>query len=340
MKFHFIKLIILFFILIAEVHAEELFIEPDMGRAPIINAISQAKKSIDLVMYGFTDNQLLSSLIQAKQKGITVRIILEKNPYRATDENTRTLNILAQYHIDVMQHKLPFKLIHQKTLIIDDNKAIVMTFNFTHSSFKNERNFGLFVSKPEIVNEIESQFQADWEARPNLNKLNLIWSPDNSRRKLTDILQQTHTIIQIYAQNINDYKMIGLLGKAAKNGAKVTIITSTPLYPKQQKYLEKNHVKIHYVRHLIIHAKVIMLDKRYAILGSINLTKASLEQNRELSIITSDPQTLAALEKVFNGDLHRNGYQADSKSYDLIKKEMLRYSLHWLRKLAREHRLY
>ncbi len=45
---------------------EHLIIEPDAGPEPILKAIQHAKSSIDLVMYGFTDERFIQALIQAK----------------------------------------------------------------------------------------------------------------------------------------------------------------------------------------------------------------------------------------------------------------------------------
>jgi len=47
-------------------HADQLIVEPEMGRAPLLKTIYSAQHSIDLVMYGFTDKTLLDVLIKKK----------------------------------------------------------------------------------------------------------------------------------------------------------------------------------------------------------------------------------------------------------------------------------
>src|SRR5438445_5240498 len=88
---------ILFFfstIFLSKSFADELIIEPDAGRAPLLNAIQNAKSSIDLVMYGFTDEAFINALIQAKNTGKKISVLLESHPYKAEDENTRAIRQL------------------------------------------------------------------------------------------------------------------------------------------------------------------------------------------------------------------------------------------------------
>ena len=127
-----------------------------MGRKPILDAINDAHYSLQLVMYGLTDETLLNAILQQQSKGRAVKVILENAPYKMENENTKTIGELTAHHIDWQGTIPPFRLIHQKTLLIDKHKAIVMTFNFTHATFKKERNFALVIDNPETVREIES----------------------------------------------------------------------------------------------------------------------------------------------------------------------------------------
>ena len=51
-----------------------------------------------------------------------------------------------------------------------------------------------------------------------------------------------------------------------------------------------------------IHAKAIIVDEQRAYVGSQNFSRTSLEFNRELGVIVSDPLAVARLTAVFAGD--------------------------------------
>lgn len=296
--------------------ADKLIIEPDMGREPVLNAMQQARHSLKLVMYGLTDDTLLNALIQQKQRGKTVNIILEQTPYKAANENDKAINLFDRHQIKWQGAIPPFKLIHQKTLVIDGQQAIIMTFNFTRSTFKNERNFALIIDNPTLVHDIDALFTADWNHVPSkVLSPNIIASPDNSREALLRLIRQAKQSIHVYAQSLSDYTITGALAKAAHKGIDVQVLTSAKLRENQAAYLQKAGVKIHYSKHYYIHAKAMLIDGQKAMLGSINFTKNSLDHNRELAVITDDPTVITELNKVFTHDWDETNQLASRYNY-------------------------
>lgn len=303
--FNFVKNLILLtsiLCIITFAWADQLIIEPDMGRAPIINAINDTHYDLKLVMYGFTDETILIPILKKKSQGKTVKIMLDRYPYKAEHENDKIIKKLIDNQIN-WQGAIPLiNKIHQKTLIIDGKKAIVMTFNFTRSAFKNERNFALILDSPKQVQEIENKFNADWLHKVSNDASDLIWSPENSRKQLEDLIKSAKVSIKIYAQQISDYKMIGALASAAKKGITIKILTSNKIRKKQAEYLTRAGVTIKRSQKYYIHAKTFIFDNRYAVIGSINLTQQSLDSNRELAAVTQDAIIIKQLNETFEQD--------------------------------------
>lgn len=300
-----IKLLFLILLLISQAiaQADQLIIEPDEGRLPLLKAIEGAEKSIHLAMYGWTDPVLLNAVLQQKKAGKEIKIILEPHPYEAEKENYRAIKFFNEHHID-WQPTLPsFHLTHQKTLIVDGKNAIVMTFNFTRSTFKNDRNFGLIIDDKKQVNAIENIFLSDWMHKKTMFfSQTILLSPDNSRDLFLSHLRNAKKNILIYASSISDYQIIGALAQAAKNKVDVKILTSANMNQKKLAYLKRAGVSIKHANSYRIHAKAMAIDHKLAIIGSINLTASSLDLNRELSIVTTDSTVLTQLENIFNTD--------------------------------------
>lgn len=280
-----------------------LIIEPQDGQQPLLEAIHQAKSSIDLAMYGFTDQTLLQALIDAKQAGKSVRILLQHFPYRTVNENLPAIQRFSASHLSYAYTPPAFFLLHQKTLLIDHRLAIVMSFNFTQGGFNKERNFGLVLTDPALVNEIQQVFDADWQQQsPKLTQPDLVWSPVNSRAKILALIDSAQSTIKMYAQGLTDYQVVGALARAARRGITVQILTSEDTPSGKAAYLKRAGVQFHYDKELMIHAKVIIVDQQKALLGSINFTQPSMDKNRELSVITTDPKVLQQLLQVFQSD--------------------------------------
>lgn len=284
---------------------EQLIVEPNAGKTSILNEIAKATSSIKLVMYGITDKSFIDALVKAKKAGKEVKIILEPCPYQSEDENRYALRRFKEANIETFAPNPDFRLTHQKTFIFDHARALVMTFNLTQSTFKNQRNFALLTDNPAIVKEIDDAFKADTEHKlSHVNNEDLIWSPDNSCQKILELIKQSKSHLRIYAQDISEYQTIGALAKAARSGKTVQLLLSEPNEKNRRKYdyLTRAGVQIHFSRFFKIHAKVIIIDDSKAMLGSINLTKSSLNDNRELAIITNQSDVVAQLTNVFLKD--------------------------------------
>lgn len=286
--------------------SDQLIIEPDMGRTPILAAINDTKSSIQLVMYGFTDQAFINTLINnAKNKN--VKILLEKSPYKAADENLEAADLFQQNKINLRWSNPQFALTHEKTFVFDNKQALIMTFNLTHSTFTKQRNFAILTDNQSMVQEIEKVFTADWEHHPvTVDNPNLAWCPDNCRERITTFIDSAQHSVKVYAEDLTDYQITGTLAAAARSGVKVQLLLSKQANQNKNKkrftYLTRAGVEIHFNQQYVIHAKVIIIDEQRALLGSINLTAASMHDNRELSMITSEKNITQKLLSTFAND--------------------------------------
>jgi phosphatidylserine/phosphatidylglycerophosphate/cardiolipin synthase-like enzyme len=278
-----------------------LIVTPQANNQAILHAIATATSSLDLVIYGLTDKQILRALIKAKLQGKNLHILLQEAPYRSPDENSYAIKLLQDAKISYAINRSTANLLHQKTLIIDNNSVLLLTANLTAAAFTKQRNFGLLIQQPELVAEIKQIFAADWHNRHfKPQQAALVWSPDNSRTKINSLLSQAKQVINIYAAELHDRQILSNLSLAAQRGVIVKIITSNKLSMfKLRSYPE---LKVRYSTKLFIHAKVIIVDRSLALLGSINLTGQSLDHNRELSILIADPIIVENLLNYFAQD--------------------------------------
>lgn len=289
-----------------------LLIEPETGRAPILEAISQAQHHIELSMYMFTDHSLATALKSAAQRGIQVQVLLEKQPYEEAGVNSsihRELNNSGIQLKDIMLGD--HALLHQKTLLIDDKAALIMTGNFVYSSFRqrshSERNLIVIDHDKNDLQQLATMFDYDWRNTlpSNIPPGQLIFSPVDSRAKITTLVQQAKKSLQVYAPSLSDYRFLGALAKAAHQGVQVDIlINDNSIKPKAAQYLQRSGVHLHTAREPKIHAKMIIADQRQVYIGSINFTQASFDQNREAGIITSNDNIVREAEKIFMTDVH------------------------------------
>ena len=89
--------------------------------------------------------------------------------------------------------------------------------------------------------------------------------------------------------------------RQAKKGVTIHILIATKTSTKQLDNLIHAGIAVHHAK-LYIHAKVFILDQQKTLLGSINMTRNSLDKNRELAIISTDRNIIKLLNQTFAAD--------------------------------------
>ncbi len=280
---------------------------PHQGDQSVITAIKSAKHSIQITMYGFTDEKIAKALIQQQAHGVKVQLLIESEPYKASGENSHIIKQLKTAHIAIHYASSKFSLTHQKTILIDNKQAMVLTGNFTYSGFYHQRNIIVTTNNADIVENLNRLFIADWNQTNDslLKNSSLVLSPDNSWAIFHTFIADTQQQLDIYALELTDKRVIRALLKK-KSGVIIRIITSNPKNIIQKNKLCRQHIKIHQLKKLQQHAKALLRDysrgKALAYVGSANLSYPGLSKNREVGLLFSDKTAIAKLNKTFEKD--------------------------------------
>ncbi|MCD6288926.1 MAG: DNA-binding protein [Anaerolineae bacterium] len=299
----------------------QLFVEPEDSRAPVLSAIADAQHTLRIVMYLITDPDIIQALKDAASQGVDVRLMLELNPYGGSSQNVLVANDLKAAGVSIRWDPRTIHYLHQKTIIVDDAYALVMTGNLTTSAFTANREYIVRTDDPRDVAEIAATFEADWaRQRAQHADPRLLWAPDNAREGLLRLIDGAQTTLDIEHQNMQDEEVVDHLVAAARRGVRIRHITS-PHYPLDKDADEPGRERLHragaqirYWDDLYVHAKAIIIDGKRALVGSINLTANSLDFNRELSILFDDPAAVARLEKQFEADWNAGREEAFPKT--------------------------
>lgn len=138
----------------------KVFFSPDGGIThEIIEQIDNAEEYIDVAMYSFTSVAIAEAIVQAKNRGIKVRILLDKlqaagqySQYQyLLDSN---IEAITDVHAGIM---------HNKIAVIDGKILLTGSFNWTKSAEeKNEENLFLFIDEEEIIRIYQMRLNYLW----------------------------------------------------------------------------------------------------------------------------------------------------------------------------------
>lgn len=300
-----------------------IIVEPDMGRTPLIAALKDAKKSLQISAYKLEDDALIAELGDAVKRGVKVNVLVTRSIFKRPEEKGYSgtpAERLQEMGINVRESPAFYSQTHHKHIIVDNEYALVGTGNMAKGCFdetserKAERDFWTTVTDKNQLKELGDVFIADFNGhKTDLKHALLVWSPDQARTPFLNFFASAKKSIWIYQQDIEDAVLAHALADAARKGIDVHLIMSPYPFSKtkdgnipHQEMIRQAGGKVGLITHVICHAKVVLVDAETefakALVGSSNFYPPSLEENRELGIILSHPSAVAKISSVFKSD--------------------------------------
>ena len=284
--------------------------EPRAGIGPIYQLITRARSSVDLSMYELSDRTAEADLAADAARGVDVRVILDQDLEKA--RNTAAYDYLAAHRVHVRWGPAG-TIYHQKTLTVDGATSAIMTLNLVAADYPSTRDFAVIDTSRADVAAIAATFDADFAGQPITppDGTDLVWSPTNAEASVLSVISTATRTLSVENEEMGDPAVTGALAAAARRGVDVMIImTADPEWDQAFAELARAgaHIRLYPDDSgaVYIHAKALVADAgqagQQALVGSQNLSVASLGYNRELGIITRNPAVVAAVSTALAGD--------------------------------------
>jgi phosphatidylserine/phosphatidylglycerophosphate/cardiolipin synthase-like enzyme len=134
------------------------FTPPANAVAAIIKAIDASEREVLVQAYGFTHNGIAQALVRAHQRGVLVRVLLDK---KSASSNRFVIGLLENAQIEVRQDG-KHAIAHNKVMVIDQEVVITGSFNFTNSAAtRNAENF-LILKSEDLAQQYRLQWKNHW----------------------------------------------------------------------------------------------------------------------------------------------------------------------------------
>jgi phosphatidylserine/phosphatidylglycerophosphate/cardiolipin synthase-like enzyme len=131
------------------------------GAALVVKAIGEAKKTIKVQAYSFTNADIAKALVDASKRGVNVRVVLDKS--QETEKYT-SATFLANAGVPVRIDD-EFAIAHSKIMIVDDENIVTGSFNFTKAAEeRNAENVLVIRGNKELAKLYVQNWQWRWDA--------------------------------------------------------------------------------------------------------------------------------------------------------------------------------
>jgi len=273
----------------------KLLVQPGDGVTPLVQAINNAKKSVEIVIFRFDRSEVEKALAAAVSRGVSVHALIAYTN-RGGERNLRKLEMqLLAAGVTVARTADDLARYHSKYMIIDRRELWLLSFNFTYLDIEHSRSFALVIDNSKLVQEAVKLFEADTKRQPYSAGLpNFVVSPENSRKQLSTFIKGAKKQLFIYDPEISDTAMIRLLEDRAKAGVEIKIIGR----------LSRKNGKLesHKLAPMRLHTRAMLRDGEQGFIGSQSLREMELSARREVGVIFRDAKIVNRLTKIFLED--------------------------------------
>jgi cardiolipin synthase len=293
--------------------ARSLIVLPDDSAKPIVSAIESASRTLRIKMFVFSDPALLEAVVAAKRRGVKVSVMLNPTRRDGERENDATRKTLEDAGIGVKDANPAFALTHEKSMVVDEKAAFIKSLNWTPRNLTETRDYAIVTSRKHEIQEVIECFEADWHRAPfePRAKSHLVWCPGPGRDRISRFIDNAKHTLFLQNERYQDAVIIERLVRAALRGVKVHVM-ARPLHTLKRdklvegagglRILDDVGIKIHKLKHLKLHGKMMLADGVAALVGSINFANGTLDGRRELAIEVRDDEVVDRLHKVAKHD--------------------------------------
>ena len=282
---------------------------------PLVEAIDAARLSIDVAAYSLSLNSVRNALINAHQRGVAVRMVMESSNMDRSDPQR-----LIEAGIPIIGDNRE-GLMHDKFMILDRSEVWTGSMNFTDSGTYDDNNHLIHIRSSKMAENYTREFEEmfnDYMFGPDVvpetphptltidgTQVDTFFSPDDGIvNSLAPLLQSAEESIYFLAfsftsnelgEIVRDQADAGLTVSGVMDEEQIKSNQGTEFDPFRQAGLD---VLIDGIDGQM-HNKVFIIDERIVVLGSYNFSQAAEERNDENLLIVYNEQIAKQFLKEF-----------------------------------------
>jgi phosphatidylserine/phosphatidylglycerophosphate/cardiolipin synthase-like enzyme len=289
----------------------------------LIEKINAAQTSIHVASFEFDLTPVAEALIAAKKRGVDVRWVTDDESGLAADEDPGRgqFAMLQQSGIEVRSDDRS-ALMHNKFWIFDGNILWTGSTNITQSGIFKQDNNTIVIHSSELAAIYEREFQEMWDGQfgpkspsqlaqqstvVNGTSIQAIFTSEDHaiEQAIIPVINSATKSIRFLAFSFTDFPMADAMMKRAKNGVNVAGVFEKVGSDTDAAELKTLHCANIPVRRDgnsgFMHNKIVVVDERFVVTGSLNFSTNAEESNDENVIIIDNPE----IAKLYMQDFDR-----------------------------------
>lgn len=263
--------------------SDRIVTSPDFRRDAIVDIIRNARSRIGLSLFRANDKEIFAELQRAVARGVDVEVLVtsrakgKKKLKKLWEALEATGARIFPYNDSVVKY-------HAKYLVADDGPALVTSLNLTRKCFGKTCDAIAITHDPAVVAGLRDLMASDRDGRsiPEMLPDRIIVGPESARKQITALIEQARHSIRVIDAKLTDPGLVSLLRSRRAAGISVQV------------YDAKRYAGLR------SHGKMMLIDGRVAVVGSLALAALSLDFRREVALVVEEPEAIADIEELFH----------------------------------------
>jgi cardiolipin synthase len=264
--------------------SDRVVVSLEERRAVLLDVITAARSNITLSLFRGNDQRVFDALAAATERGVAVDVLITSRAKGGRRKIEQLWRALEATGASLRAYTDPVVKYHAKYLVVDDGPAIVTSLNLTRKCFSKTVDALVVTYDPAVVASLRRLWNADCDDQPCPDGLSprLIVGPERARRRLTALVARARTSIRVIDAKISDPAFLSLLQAQRADGLTVEVFSA-----KQ-------------IGDLKSHGKIMLVDDKTAVVGSVALATPSLDFRREVAVVVTEPAAVAEVIALFD----------------------------------------
>ena len=272
-----------------------------------LNTLWWVEGALHVETYDLTEKKVKSLFTQLLQKNVKINLIMENQKYQQFKSTRKEIQkYFSGYSGFAIKNDKQMHTEYQHSKFAVRNQgALIQTSNLNASSFTNNREYIFYTEHPGIIASLSGIFYKDRTGLPILKSdihPNLAVCPINCRGIIEWLISGARSSIMIQNQYIDDNRIRDFLLARQKMLWISNIKIQLPGTESNQELLRVFGSSLHLFKKPYLHAKMLLIDEKILLLSSINLSANSMDNNREIGILLTDPIVIREFIEQFRKD--------------------------------------
>jgi phosphatidylserine/phosphatidylglycerophosphate/cardiolipin synthase-like enzyme len=280
--------------------------------------IDTAKTSVDMAIYQLDLPNVTQALIDAKQRGATVRVVTDIDILNDSKENP-SFKKLEQAAIPIVGGNAN-AIMHDKFVVVDDAAVWTGSWNFTENDTYRYNNNGIRIESLELAHNytvtfekmfVDKKFGPQRKPGGTTPRLtiggvafeNYFAPEDKVTEKILPRLKQAASTIDFMAFSFTDDDIGNAVLDRAQAGVKVRgVFEKTGSETQYSEYGKMKNAGLDVLQDgnpYLMHHKVFIIDGKTVIFGSFNFSQNAETENDENLLVVDDADLAQQFEAEF-----------------------------------------